>query len=127
MFKVISIAAALIASSASAGEIVWRSPTNGLLTAISEPIPPTEPELPGFGIHYEPVSVSAGTSMIIKPIGYVSGYTFSLDQSLRPGLILDSNTGRVMGVAIVVGNQIITVRAEKDGIFSDLMLSITIS
>ncbi|MDX0409900.1 hypothetical protein GOC69_03450 [Sinorhizobium medicae] len=69
MFKMIIAATILIASSASAGEIVWRSPTSGTLTAVSDPAPPpTEPEQPAFGIRYEPISVAAGTSVIIKPV-----------------------------------------------------------
>jgi hypothetical protein len=73
MRKVIFAAAILIASSATAGEIVWRSPTSGTLTAVSDPVtPPTEPEQPAFGIRYEPMQVVAGTSVNVKPVGDVT-------------------------------------------------------
>ena len=128
MLRIAAIAVILSASSASAGEIVWRSPTSGTLTAVSDPVPPpTEPEQPAFGIRYEPISVAAGTSVIIKPVGDVLGYTFSLGQTLPPGLIFDSPTGRIVGVAAVAGNHSITVRAEKDNFHADLVLSLTIS
>lgn len=128
MFKMISIAAILITSSATAGEIVWRSPTSGTLTAAAGPVtPPTEPEQPAFGIRYEPISVAAGTSVIIKPVGDVSGYTFSLGRALPPGLLFDSAAGRIVGVAAIRGNHDFIVRALKDGFSEDLVLSIIIS
>lgn len=128
MLKMIFAATILIASSASAGEIVWRSPTSGTLTAVSDPAtPPTEPEQPAFGIRYEPISVAAGTSVVIKPVGDVSGYAFSLGQTLPPGLIFDSPTGRIVGVAAVAGNHSITVRAAKDDFYADLVLLLTVS
>ncbi|RVJ12701.1 putative Ig domain-containing protein [Sinorhizobium medicae] len=128
MLKMIFAATILIASSASAGEIVWRSPTSGTLTAVSDPVtPPTEPEQPAFGIRYEPISVAAGTSVVIKPVGDVSGYAFSLGQTLPPGLTFDSPTGRIVGVAAVAGNHSITVRAAKDDFYADLVLLLTVS
>ncbi|SNB71865.1 MULTISPECIES: putative Ig domain-containing protein [unclassified Agrobacterium] len=127
MLKAISIAI-LIVSSASAGEIVWRSPASGTLTAVTVPATPsTEPEQSSAGIYYEPISVSVGTSVVIKPIGDVSGHTFTLKQTLPPGLILDSKTGRIVGVAAVAGNHDITLRAAKDGYYADLVLSLTVS
>lgn len=128
MRKVIIVVTILIASSASAGEIVWRSPTSGTLTAVSDPVlPPGEPEQPAFGIRYEPISVAAGTSVIIKPVGDVTGYSFSLGQSLPPGLIFDSNTGRIVGVAAVAGSHNVTVRAVKGDFYVDLVVSMTVS
>ena len=38
MLKVIFAATILIAFSASAGEIVWRSPTSGTRIAVSDPV-----------------------------------------------------------------------------------------
>lgn len=128
MLKVISVVAILIASSATAGEIVWRSPTSGTLAAISEPEPlPSKPNQPAFGIRYEQTSVSAGTSVIIKPVGDVTGFTFSIDQTLPPGLTFDWKTGRIVGVAAVAGNHSITVRAAKDGFSADLVVSLTVT
>ncbi len=127
MHKLSLIAAILIASSASAGEIVWRSPTTGTLPVISEPALPTEPEQPSLNLHYEPVSVSAGTSVLIKPVGDVSGYSFSVSQPLPPGLMFDPLTGRIVGVAAVTGKHDIIVRATKDDIYIDLVLSMTVS
>ncbi len=126
MLKAISIAI-LITSSASAGEIVWRSPTSGTLAAISEPALPTEPEQPSSNLYYEPVSVSAGMSVLIKPVGDVSDYSFSVSQPLPPGLLLESSTGRIVGVAAVVGNHDITVRAMKDDFYVDLVVSMAVS
>lgn len=128
MLKAISIATIMIASNAAAGEIVWRSPSSGTLTAVSDPVPPpTEPEQPAFGIRYEPISVAAGTSVIIKPMGDVLGYTFSLGQTLPPGLTFDPSTGRVVGVAAVAGNHSIIVRAAKGDLYANLVLSLTIT
>lgn len=127
MFKAILIVTLLIASSASAGEIVWRSPTTGTLPAISEPALPTEPKQPSLNLHYEPVSASAGASVFIKPVGDVSGYSFSVSQPLPPGLIFDQSTGRIVGVAAVAGNHDITVRAMKDDLYVDLVVSMTVS
>lgn len=128
MCKAILITAVLFATDAVAGDIVWRSPTTGLLTAISEPVSiPSEPEQPAFGIYYDPVSVSSGTSVVIRPIGDVTGYSFSVSQPLPPGLLFDSATGRIVGVAAVTGKHDITVRAVKPGFSADLVLSIIIS
>ncbi|WLD95797.1 putative Ig domain-containing protein [Agrobacterium leguminum] len=128
MRKAILITAILFATDAVAGEIVWRSPTTGILTAISEPVStPSEPEQPAFGIYYEPVSVSTGTSVVIKPIGDVAGYSFSVSQPLPPGLMFDPSTGRIVGVAAVMGNHDIIVRATKDDFYIDLVLSMTVS
>lgn len=127
MLKLIFAATAMIASSASAGEIVWRSPTTGLLPAISDSAPPTEPEQPAFGIFYEPISVSAGVSVFIKPVGDVSGYSFSVSQPLPPGLMFDPSTGRIVGVAAVTGNHDIIVRATKDDLYTDLVFSMIVS
>lgn len=82
MLRAISIAI-LITSSASAGEIVWRSPTSDTLATISEPALPTKPQQPSAGIHYKPVSVSIGASVVIKSIGNVTGFKFSVSQPLR--------------------------------------------
>lgn len=39
MLNMISVVAILIASNATAGEIVWRSPTTGTLSATVDPAP----------------------------------------------------------------------------------------
>lgn len=128
MLKLIFAATILIASSASAGEIVFRSPTSGTLAAIADPAPmQPQPEQPSLNLHYEPVSITAGTSVTIKPVRDISGCTFSLDRSLPPGLMFDPPTGRIVGVAAVTGNHSITVRAVKDGFYADLVLSLTVS
>lgn len=127
MHKVSLIAAILITSNATAGEIVWRSPTSGTLAVISEPALPTEPEQPSLNLYYQPVSVSAGMSVLIKPVGDVSGYLFSVSQPLPPSLLFDSATGRIVGVAAVTGNHDITVRAMKDGFYVDLVVSMAVS
>ena len=128
MHKAISIATILIASTASAGEIVWRSPTTGTLTAIADPSP-TQPELeqPAFGIRYDPISVAVGTSISLTPIGDTGGYTFAARNPLPPGLALDPATGKIVGVAAITGDHDITVRATKGDFSADLALSIAIS
>ena len=128
MLKLIFAATILIASNASAGGIVFRSPTSGTLAAIADPAPTQpEPEQPAFGIRYQPIKVAAGASISIMPIGDVSGYTFAARNPLPPALALDAATGKIIGLAAVAGVYNITIRAAKDGAFSDLMLSITIS
>lgn len=127
MFKVSLIAAILITSSATAGEIVYRSPTSGTLTAISDSVPPLEPEQPAFEVRYEPIQVAVGASIGVMPVGDIGGYVFSAQDPLPPGLILDPATGKIAGRAIVAGVYDMIIRAVKDGSSSDLMLSITIS
>lgn len=127
MLKAISVVAVLLATDATAGEIVYRSPTSGTLTAISDSTPPLEPEQPAFEVRYEPVQVAVGASISVIPVGDIGGYVFSAKDPLPPGLILDPTTGKIAGRAIVAGFYDITIRATKDGSSSDLMLSITIS
>jgi len=128
MLKLIFTAMMLIASNTSAGEIVFRSPTSGTLAAIVDPAPTQpEPEQPVLAIRYEPVSVSAGASVLITPVGDVSGYSFSVSEPLPPGLLFESATGRIVGVAAIRGNHDFIVRALKNGFSEDLVLSIIIS
>lgn len=127
MIRTMLISILLSVTSANAGEIVWRSPTSGTLTAVSDPVPPLEPEQPAFNLRYEPLQVVAGTSVVIKPVGDVTGYSFSLAETLPPGLTLDSVTGRIAGLAVVAGNYAVTIQASKDGLSADLVLSIIIS
>lgn len=127
MLKVIFAATILIASSASAGEIVWRSPTTGTLAATSEPALPTEPEQPAFGIRYEPISVAAGSVVSVTPIGDINGYVFSTRKPLPPALTLNPATGKIAGLAAVAGRYDVTIRVQKDGFSADLVLSLTIS
>lgn len=128
MLKVIFAATILIAPSAWAGEIVWRSPTSGTLTAVADPVtPPTEPGRPPFRTRYEPISVAAGTSISLTPIGDTGGYTFAARNPLPPGLALDTATGKNVGFAAVAGVYTITITAAKDSSSSDLILSIAIS
>lgn len=127
MLKAISIATILIASTASAGEIVWRSPTSGTLTAISDSVPPSEPEEPAFEVRYEPIQVAVGASISVMPVGDIGGYVFSAQDPLPPGLILDPATGKIAGRAIVAGVCDITIRAAKEGESSDLVMSIIVS
>nr|WP_272870563.1 putative Ig domain-containing protein [Agrobacterium tumefaciens] len=98
------------------------------MTAVTIPVtPPTEPEQPAFNLHYEPLQVVAGTSVVLKPEGDVTGFKFSVSQPLPPGLIFDQSTGRIVGVAAVAGNHNISVRAVKDGYYADLVLLLTIT
>ncbi|MEY9782042.1 putative Ig domain-containing protein [Sinorhizobium fredii] len=129
MLKAFSIAIILFASSAAAGEVVWRSPTTGIISVASNSVEPSlpEPEEPAIGIHYEPMHVAAGTSVNIKPVGDVTGFSFMLRQPLPVGLILDPTNGRIVGVAVQRGNYSIAIQATKEGGYSDLALSITIS
>ncbi|WP_105415220.1 putative Ig domain-containing protein [Neorhizobium sp. T25_27] len=127
ILKAISVASVLLVTDATAGEIIWRSPTSGTLTAVSDPVPPLEPEQPAFEIRYEPIQVGAGTSISVMPIGDISGYTFAARNPLPPGLALDTGTGKIVGLAAVAGVYDIIIRAAKDGSSSDLMLWITIS
>lgn len=128
MLRAISIATILIASTASAGEIVFRSPTSGTLAAIADPAP-SQPELeqPAFSIHYDPIRVVAGSVVNVMPSGDVIGYSFALRQPLPPGLTLDPVTGKIAGLAAVAGSYSVTIRATKEGESSDLMIAIIVS
>ena len=128
MLKMISVVAILIASNATDGEIVWRSPTTGALSTTLDPAPTQpQPEQPAFSTHYDPIRVVTGSVVNVMPSGDVIGYSFTLRQPLPPGLTLDQNTGKIAGLATVAGNYIATIRAQRDSAYSDLMLSITIS
>jgi len=128
MLKLLFAATILIGSTASAGEIVFRSPTSGTLTAIADPAPTQpEPDQPAFGIRYETISVAVGTSISFTPIGDTGGYTFAALNPLPPGLALDNATGKIVGVAAITGNHNIAVRATKGDFSADLVLSIMIS
>lgn len=127
MRKAIFAATILIAFSASAGEIVWRSPVAGVLPYISDSSTQPEPEEPVFGIHYVPIRVAAGSVVNVMLSGDVTGYSFALRRPLPPGLTLDPNTGKIAGLAAVAGNYSATIRAQKDGAYSDLVFSINIS
>lgn len=128
MLKLIFAATVLIASTASAGEIVFRSPTSGTLAAIADPAPmQPEPDEPAFGIHYEPIRVVAGSVVNVMPSGDVIGYSFALRQPLPPGLTLDPATGKIAGLAAVAGNYIVTIQATKEGKSSDLVMAIIVS
>ncbi|WDZ76880.1 putative Ig domain-containing protein [Ensifer adhaerens] len=130
MLKALSIAVILSASSASAGEIVWRSPTTGTIAVISDSAPTQpepEPEEPVLGVHYAPIRVAAGSVVKVSPVGDVGGYVFNSKDRLPVGLMLDTSTGKIIGVAAQRGNYSVTIKATKDGEYSDLVLSITIS
>lgn len=127
MRKVIFVATVLTASSATAGEIVWRSPTSGTLTTVSDPAPPLEPEQPAFAIRYEPLQVAAGTFISITPSGDTNGYVFGAQAPLPPGLVLDAPTGKITGFVPIAGIYSIAIRAEKDGSYSDLVMLISVS
>lgn len=126
MFKAISIATILIASTASAGEIVWRSPTTGTLSATVDPAP-TQQEEPSIGIHYEPIHAPAGSVVSVMPSGDVTGYSFALRQPLPPGLTLDPATGKIAGLAAVAGNYSVTIQATKEGQSSGVVMAIIVS
>lgn len=128
MLRTLLIIAILFATDAAAGQIVWRSPVAGVLPHVSDSSTQPEPEeSAASGIHYEPIHVAAGSVVSVLPSGAVTGYSFALRQPLPPGLTLDSNTGKIAGLAAAAGNYSATIRAQKDGAYSDLMLSITIS
>lgn len=128
MRKVMFVAVILIASSAAAGEIVFRSPTSGTLAAIADPAPTQlEPEKPAIGIHYEPIRVPAGSVVSVMPSGEVIGYSFALRKPLPPGLTLDPATGKIAGLAAVAGNYSVTIKATKEGQSSDVVMAIIVS
>ncbi len=118
MLRELSIAVILSASSATAGEVVWRSPTTGIISDASNSVEPSlpEPEEPAIGIHYEQMQVAAGTSVNIKPVGDVTGFSFTLKQSLPVGLILDPTSGRIVGVAAQRGNYSVTISTAQSRI-----------
>lgn len=128
MLKLMSIVAILFASSAAAGEIVWRSPTTGTLSATVDPVP-TEPEpaQPVPGIRYESISVAAGSVVSVLPSGEIFGYSFALRQPLPPGLILDPATGKIAGLAAQAGIHSLTIQATEEGVSSGLVIAIIVS
>lgn len=125
MLKLIFAAAILITSSASAGEIVWRSPTTGTLTAISDPVP-TEPGEPtGLGVTYPALSVTAGKPFSVSPSGGTGGgYEFSAS-GLPAGLIL-SPDGRLAGVLMTAGAYSFEVAVKRGGDFERVSVSIVV-
>lgn len=131
MLKAITIAASaiLITSSASAGEIVWRSPVAGVLPYVSNSVPTEpEPEEPtGLGITYAHLSVTAGKPFSISPNGASGGgYEFSAS-GLPAGVILSPDDGRLVGVISATGVYVIEVIVGHGGDFERVSVKITVS
>ncbi|TAU97278.1 hypothetical protein ELI38_15505 [Rhizobium leguminosarum] len=129
MFKVIFASTILIASSASAGEIVWRSPVTGVLPHVSDSLatePEPEREAPtGLGVTYPALSVSGGKSFSFSPSGLNGGgYEFSAS-GLPAGLIL-SQDGRLAGVLMVAGMYSFEVIVRRGGDFERVSVSIVV-
>jgi hypothetical protein len=96
------LVAVVLASPLSAGQIVWRASTAGVLK-ISEPPPELEVDpapVVNFGISYGSTRVRSGTSLSISPIcstcGSKTGYLFS-SPDLPSSLTLDVSSGLIRG------------------------------
>lgn len=131
MLKAIFTSTILIASSASAGEIVWRSPVAGVLPYASGSLP-TEPEPQseepaGLGVAYAPLSVTAGKPFSISPTGAAGGgYEFSAP-GLPAGMILSPDDGHLVGVISAVGVYVLELVVRRGGYFERVSVRITVS
>lgn len=110
------------ASPVSAGQIVWRAATAGVLQ-ITDPPPPLEVDPPpvevgNFGIFYGSTKVRANTSLMIQSLsqnGFPgAGYTYTA-ASMPIGAKLDASTGMISGKIAVTGIYAISITVEKDG------------
>lgn len=123
MLRALLITAILFATSAAAGEIVWRSPIAGVLPYVSEREP--EPEEPtGLGISYPALSVAVGKPFSISPTGVAGGgYEFSAS-GLPAGVVL-SPDGRLGGVIMAARTYSFDVVVRRGGDFERISVKIT--
>lgn len=114
ILKAVSVAAVLLVTDATAGEIVWRSPVAGVLPYVSDPVP-TEPGEPtGLGIRYPALSVTAGKSFSVSPAGVTGGgYEFATS-GLPAGVVL-SPDGRLVGGIAAAGAYTFEVLVKRGG------------
>lgn len=127
MLKVIFASTILIASSASAGEIVWRSPVTGVLPHVADSAT-TEPEpdqTAGFGVTYPALSVATGKPFSISPSDAAgSGYEFA-SSGLPAGVVLSAD-GRLVGVIAAAGAYSFEVVVKRGGDFERVSVSIVV-
>ncbi|MEZ2224540.1 putative Ig domain-containing protein [Rhizobium sp. RCC_161_2] len=110
------------AAPVSAGQIVWRASTAGVLE-ITAPPPPLEVDPPpvevgNFGIFYGTTRVRANTSLMIQPLSQSgfpgAGYTYTA-ASMPTGAKLEASTGMISGKILAAATYAISITVAKDG------------
>lgn len=118
-----ALAVTLTASTALAGNVIWRSNSTGVLTAVSGPgTPNPDPDENGgvdpstdFGISYPATTTALAKPITIRPSGPTGGVSFEAVDALPPGLVLNNGTGQIVGVVVQSGTHTINLRLIKAG------------
>ncbi|WVT72155.1 putative Ig domain-containing protein [Sinorhizobium chiapasense] len=123
-----ALVAALSAPPVESAQIMWRSPTAGVLEVTpARPSTPTpdpdedqggEQPTVGFGIFYGVTNVKKGTNLAIRPLtasGFPGdGFTYASTTTLPPGIVINSGTGVIGGRAVIPGTFEIPIRIARD-------------
>lgn len=122
----VTLITALSASTADAANIMWRSPTAGVLevsaappsTPDDDPAEPSNPVNGDFGIFYGSANVRAKSSLLLQPLSQTgfpgSGYAYTSGE-LPAGAVLDRSTGIISGKITAAGTYSISITIQRDG------------
>lgn len=115
-----TLAVAFTTSTTLAGDVIWRSTTTGVLTAVSAPGTVPDPDENGgedpstdFGVSYPVTTTGLAKPVTITPSGPTSGISFEAVDDLPPGLVLNNGTGQIVGVVVLPGTHTINIRLTK--------------
>ena len=119
-----ALAVAITTSTTLAGDVIWRSTTTGVLTAVSAPGTTPEDDENGvsdpstdFGISYPVTNTALAKPLTITPSGPTSGVSFEPVDGLPAGLTMNNGTGQIVGVVVQSGTHTINVRLIKAGAY----------
>ena len=120
-----ALVAVLSTSTAIAGDIVWRSPTAGVLSVSAAPptTPDDHPVVPSnppgnFGIFYGATKIRTGTSLSVQPLTFDgfpgAGYTYAVTDA-PIGINVNATTGIIAGKLTAAGTYTVTINITKNG------------
>lgn len=122
-----ALAVVITTSTSLAGDVIWRSTTTGVLTAVSAPGTTPDPDENGgvdpstdFGISYPVTTTALAKALTIRPSGPIGGVSFEAVDGLPPGLTMNNGTGQIVGVVVQSGTHTINVRLIKAGAYQVL-------
>ncbi|MGR9310701.1 putative Ig domain-containing protein [Rhizobium leguminosarum] len=126
-FILAAMAASLSISTAGAAQIMWRSPTAGVLeVTAAPPSTPTDgdPAVPlspagNFGIFYGSTPARPNTSLFIQPLARTgfpgAGYTYAVFGGLPAGVAVNPSTGMITGKIAATGTYSLSITIRRDG------------